>query len=92
MEDRGVADRHCGGTSTAARHASIAPPWASIHAMIGRTRFAAFHIMKAVATSTHASAKTTIAQNSDALGSVYSENRPSVARQTMKAETNSNAT
>jgi hypothetical protein len=48
--------------------------------------------MKAVATNTHASAKATIVQNSATSGSVYSENRPTVARQTMNAETNSKAT
>jgi hypothetical protein len=58
------------GTSTAARHASYASPCPCIQAMIGRTRFAPPRIMIAALSSTQASAKAAIVQNSEADGSV----------------------
>jgi hypothetical protein len=60
--------------------------------MIGRTRRAPRHIMNAVLSSTQASAKLAIVQNSDPDMSVYIANRPSVARQTTNADTNSKTT
>ena len=86
---RSVSSR---GTSTAARQASSASPWPSIQSMIGRTRFEPFQSMNAVLSATHTSANAVIVQNLSAERSVYSANRPTVARQTMNAETNSNAT
>ena len=80
------------GTLTAARHASCASPWPSIQSMIGRTRLAPPHSMKPVLSTTQTSANSAIVQNSELDGSVYRANRPTVARQTMNAETNSKTT
>ena len=80
------------GTSTAACQAWSAWPWPSIQSMTGRTRFEAFRSMNAVLSATQTSANAVIVQNLEPERSVYRENRPTVARQTMNAETNSKAT